>query len=247
MIKKFKSYILFLQSMFTNPIPWRIFLDQTLKECIKIGIDSLLIVAIISIFIGGATCIQLASQITNPLIGKEFIGIAIRNMTISELSPTVIGIVFAGKVGSSMASELGSMRISEQIDALEIMGLNAKNYLVLPKIIASICMYPLLVIISMFLSIYGGFIACKFLLSIPSQAYIQGLRYDVQFYSIQVALYKAIIYGFLIASISCYKGFHTQGGALGVGKASTQAVTYSCIALLITDLLLVYVLFNNCV
>ncbi len=245
MIKEFGSYLLFLRAMFGNPVPWRMFWARVSRECLQVGIDSLFIVCIISVFIGGATCIQLASQLKSPFIGKDFIGLAVRNMTVSELAPTVIGIVFTGKIGSSMASELGSMRISEQIDALEIMGVNAHNYLVFPKIIATVCMYPLLVVIAMFLSIYGGFLSCKFLTSISPQLYVSGLRSAFDFYDIQVALYKALVYGFLIASIACYKGFHTRGGALDVGQSSTDAVTNSCIALLVADLFLVYVLFSH--
>lgn len=245
MIKEFGSYLLFLRAMFSNPIPWRMFLSRFFKECLHIGIDSLFIVCIISIFMGGATCIQLSSQLKIPLIGKGFIGIAVRNMTISELAPTVIGVVFAGKIASSIASELGSMRISEQIDALEMMGVNSANYLVLPKIIATVCMYPLLVIIAMFLSIYGGFLACKFLISNSTDAYISGLRNDFDFYEVEVALYKSLVYGFLIASIASFQGFHTRGGALDVGQASTKAVTNSCIAILTADLFLVYALLSH--
>ncbi|WP_339044440.1 ABC transporter permease [Cardinium endosymbiont of Tipula unca] len=246
MVKALGEYLLFLRAMFGNTVPFRMFLSRISKECIQVGIDSLFIVCIISIFIGGATCIQLASQLQSPFIGKSFIGVAVRNMTISELAPTVIGIVFTGKIGSSMASELGSMRISEQIDALEIMGVNANNYLVLPKIIATVFMYPLLVIIAMFLSIYGGFLACKYLTSVPSQAYIDGLRNAFDSYSVHIALYKSLAYGFIISSIACYKGFTTRGGALDVGKSSTDAVTNSCIAILIADLFLVYVLLGHC-
>lgn len=245
MVKELGEYLLFLRAMFGNPVPSRMFLSRISKECIQVGIDSLFIICIISIFIGGATCIQLASQLQSPFIGKSFIGIAVRNMTISELAPTVIGIVFTGKIGSSMASELGSMRISEQIDALEIMGVNANNYLVLPKIIATVFMYPLLVIIAMFLSIYGGFLACKYLTSIPPQAYIDGLRNSFDAYSVHIALYKSLAYGFIISSIACYKGFNTRGGALDVGKSSTDAVTNSCIAILIADLFLVYILLGH--
>jgi phospholipid/cholesterol/gamma-HCH transport system permease protein len=245
MVKELGSYLLFLRAMFGNPVPWRMFLARVSKECLQVGIDSLFIVCIISIFMGGATCIQLASQLKSPFIGKEFIGLAVRNMTVSELAPTVIGIVFTGKIGSSMASELGSMRISEQIDALEIMGVNANSYLVFPKIIATVCMYPLLVIIAIFLSIYGGFLSCKFLTSVPPQSYINGLRNAFEFYDIQVALYKALVYGFIISSIACYKGFNTRGGALDVGQASTNAVTNSCIAILVADLFLVYILLGH--
>ncbi|WP_243018648.1 MULTISPECIES: ABC transporter permease [Candidatus Cardinium] len=245
MIKALGKYALFLSAMFGNPVPYRMFLSRVAKECMQIGVDSLFIICIISIFMGGATCIQLASQLKSPFITKDFVGIAVRNMTISELAPTVIGIVFTGKIGSSIASELGSMRITEQIDALEIMGVNANNYLVLPKIIATIFMYPFLVIIAMFLSIYGGFLACKWLTSIPPQAYINGLRNEFEPYDIHVALYKSLVYGFIISSIACYKGFLTRGGSLDVGKSSTKAVTHSCIAILIADLFLVYVLLGH--
>jgi phospholipid/cholesterol/gamma-HCH transport system permease protein len=245
MVKELGEYLLFLAAMFENPVPFRMFLSRVSKECMQVGVDSLFIVCVISIFMGGATCIQLVSQLDNPLLEKSFIGLAVRNMTVSELAPTVIGIVFAGKIGSSMASELGSMRISEQIDALEIMGVNANNYLVLPKILASVFMYPLLIIIAMFLSIYGGFLTCKFLTSVPPQAYIEGLRKMFDPYVIHVALYKALVYGWLTSSIACYKGSHTRGGALNVGKSSTDAVTNSCIAILIADVLLVYVLLGS--
>ncbi|TDG94367.1 MlaE family ABC transporter permease [Cardinium endosymbiont of Culicoides punctatus] len=245
MIKELGEYLLFLRAMFGNVVPLRMFWSQVVKECLQVGIDSLFIICIISIFIGGATCIQLASQLKSPFISKSFIGVAVRNMTISELAPTVIGIVFTGKIGSSMASELGSMRISEQIDALEIMGVNTHNYLVLPKIIATVCMYPLLVIIAMFLSIYGGFLACKYLTHLPPQAYIDGLRNTFDPFSVDIALYKSVVYGFIVSSIACYKGFTTRGGALDVGKSSTNAVTSSCIAILVADLFLVYVLLGH--
>lgn len=239
------KYLAFLRAMFGNPVPYRMFLGRVTKECMQVGVDSFFIVCIISIFMGGATCIQLASQLKSPFITKDFIGVAVRNMTVSELAPTVIGIVFTGKIGSSMASELGSMRISEQIDALEIMGVNANNYLVLPKIVATVLMYPFLVIIAMFLSIYGGFCACKWLTSIPPQAYINGLRNAFNPYDIHVSLYKSLVYGFIISSIACYKGFFTRGGSLDVGKSSTNAVTNSCIAILIADLFLVYLLLGH--
>lgn len=246
MIKLFGAYLLFLRSMFGNVVPWRLLLSQISKECLHIGVESLAIVSIISIFMGGATCVQLAAQMKGSLfMPKFFIGLAVRNMTISELAPTVIGIVFTGKIGSSMASELGSMRISEQIDALEIMGVNASNYLALPKIIATLLMYPLLVIIAMFLSIYGGFLACQALTTISPQAYVTGLRNTFDAYSVYIALYKSVAYGFITASIACYKGFTTRGGALDVGRSSTDAVTSSCIAILVADLLLVYGLLGH--
>lgn len=239
-----KSYFLFLHSMFTKPVSWKMFWRQVIGECVQVGVDSLFIVTIISIFMGGASYIQLDAQVTNPFVSKSFVSFGVRNMIISELSPTVIGIVFAGKVGASIASELGTMRISEQIDALEIMGINPNNYLVLPKIIATMFMYPFLVIISIFLALYGGFLVCKFLMFEDPQVYIHGIRNDFQFHSIVVAIYKSIIFAFFISSISCFKGLKTECDASSIGRASTKAVTASFIAILITDLLLVYMLFK---
>lgn len=245
MVKEFGEYLLFLRAMFGNSVPYRMFFSRVAQECVQVGVDSLFVICIISIFIGGATYIQLASQLKNPLISNAFIGVAVRNMTISELAPTVIGIVFTGKIGSSMASELGSMRISEQIDALNIMGVNAHNYLVLPKIIATMFMYPLLVIIAMFLSIYGGFLTCKFVTPEITQAYIDGLRQSFDVYDVHISLYKSLAYGFIISSFACYKGFTTRGGALDVGKSSTDAVTNICIGILVADLFLVYVFLGH--
>ncbi|AWN81372.1 MlaE family ABC transporter permease [Candidatus Cardinium hertigii] len=245
MVKELKAYLLFLRAMFGNAVPYRMFLARLTKECIQIGVDSVGIVCIISIFMGSATFVQLASQMTNPFMPKSIIGLAVRNMTVSELAPTVIGIVFTGKISSSIASELGSMRISEQIDALEIMGINTKNYLALPKIIATVCMFPLLVIIAMFLSIYGGYLACTWLTTFSPKAYLDGLRQAFDVYDVHVALYKSLVYGFMLSSLACYKGFTTRGGALDVGQASTDAVTNSCLAILIADLFLVYGLLGN--
>ena len=163
-------------------------------------------------------------------------------MTVQELAPTVIAIVFAGKVGSSISSGLGTMRITEQIDALEVMGVNSASYLVLPKVIASIIMYPLLVILAMFLSIYGGYIAGTLTNIITEQEYIYGIRLDFNPYTIKFAMIKSVAFAFLISSISAYKGYFTKGGALEVGIASTSAVTNSCIAVLLADYLLAQLL-----
>ena len=156
-------------------------------------------------------------------------------MTLLELSPTIIAIIYAGKVGSNIASELGTMRITEQIDALEVMGINATSYLVLPKIIGSLIMYPMLVILSMFLTLYGGYLAGSISGVISSTDYLYGLRYEFIEFNVTFAMIKAIVFSFLVASISSYKGFFTTGGALEVGQSSTAAVTSSCIAILCAD------------
>ena len=186
---------------------------------------------------GAITTMQTALQFTIPDSFKYMIGLSVRNMTILELAPTVIGVIFAGKVSSNIASELGAMRISEQIDALEIMGINAANYLVLPKVIATLLMYPLLVIIAIALALYGAFLTCLLLPSInlTPEMYIAGLQFDFEMYILYTAIYKALTFAFIISSVACYKGFYTFGGALEVGKASTSAVTTSCIAILIAE------------
>jgi phospholipid/cholesterol/gamma-HCH transport system permease protein len=165
-------------------------------------------------------------------------------MVVLELAPTITAIVIAGKVGSSIASGLGTMRITEQIDALEVMGVNASSYLVLPKIIAAMIMYPLLVIIAGFLALYGGYIAGTLTGILTETEYVYGIRIDFNPFTIQFALIKSVVFAFLIASISAYQGFFTTGGALEVGKSSTSAVTKSCIAVLLADYILAELLLN---
>ena len=191
---------------------------------------------------GAVTTLQTAFNLVGPLIPDYVISLVVRDMTLLELSPTIIAIVFAGKVGSNIAGELGTMRITEQIDALEVMGINSSSYLVLPKIIASILMYPILVVMSAFLAILGGYIAGTISEVIAGAEYIYGLRYEFNPFNIPFALIKSYVFAFLVASISSFQGYYTEGGALEVGKSSTQAVTKSCIAILIADYLLAQIL-----
>ncbi len=242
MIHDFGKYLLFIAALFKNRLPFKIYYQQTIIEAMRIGIHSVGLIAFIALFMGAVTAIQTAYNLQGPLFQNFLLGLIVRDMTILELAPTITSLVFAGKVGSSMAGEIGTMRITEQIDALEIMGINAKSYLVLPKICATIWMYPLLVILSAFLSIYGGLLISSFLNLVPKQDFIVGLRMHFSLYNIFFALAKSCAFAFLIASIATYRGFYTFGGALAVGKASTQAVTHSCMAILITDYLLAQLL-----
>lgn len=237
-MKSIGKYFIFLGSLFVNRESFRTYIRLIIDESILLGVNSIFIVAIVSTFMGAVTAIQTAYNLVSPLIEDYIIGTLVRDMTVQELAPTVIAIVFAGKVGSSISSGLGTMRITEQIDALEVMGINSASYLVLPKIIAALIMYPLLVILAMFLSIYGGYIAGTLTNIITEQEYIYGIRLDFNPYTIQFALIKSLAFAFLISSISAYKGFFTKGGALEVGIASTSAVTNSCIAILLADYLL---------
>jgi phospholipid/cholesterol/gamma-HCH transport system permease protein len=243
-MKNFGKYILFIGSLFVRRESFGSYVKLTIDECIKVGYNSLLIVTIVSIFMGAVTTIQTAYNLVSPFIPDYVISLVVRDMTILELAPTIMAIVYAGKVGSNIAGELGTMRISEQIDALEVMGINASSYLVLPKIIASMLMYPMLVVLSAFLSIYGGYLVSLATGIISGHDYIYGTRYEFLEFNIAFALIKAIVFSFLVASISAYKGYYTSGGALEVGQASTAAVTNSCIAILFADYLLAQLLLS---
>ncbi len=193
---------------------------------------------------GAVTTVQTAYNLVSPLIQNYVVAQVTREMVVLELAPTITAIVIAGKVGSSIASGLGTMRITEQIDALEVMGVNASSYLVLPKIVAAMIMYPLLVVIAGFLALYGGYIAGTLTGILTETEYVYGIRIDFNPFTIQFALIKSIVFAFLIASISAFQGFFTTGGALEVGKSSTSAVTKSCIAVLLADYILAELLLN---
>lgn len=233
---------MFLGSLFVNRETFNTYVRLIIDESMLLGVNSIFIVVIVSTFMGAVTAVQTAYNLVSPLIEDYIIGTLVRDMTVQELAPTVIAIVFAGKVGSSISSGLGTMRITEQIDALEVMGINSTSYLVLPKIIAAVIVYPLLVILAMFLSIYGGYLAGTLTNIITQQEYIYGIRLDFNPFTIKFAMIKSVVFAFLISSISAYKGFFTEGGALEVGIASTSAVTNSCIAILLADYLLAQLL-----
>ncbi|MFB9864835.1 MlaE family ABC transporter permease [Rufibacter immobilis] len=234
-MKTFGAFLLFLSSLVKRGESPRILFKRTIDEAILIGIDSIFIVGVVSTFIGAVTCVQISYNLTNALIPRSTIGFMVREMTILELAPTITSIVLAGKVGSNIAGGLGTMRITEQVDALEVMGINASSYLVTPKIIAALLVFPMLVILAMFLSILGGYLAGSLSGALSGEEYITGLRSDFIPYNITFALIKSVVFAFLISSISSYQGYFTSGGALEVGKASTNAVTNSVIAILIAD------------
>ncbi|SMD33130.1 phospholipid/cholesterol/gamma-HCH transport system permease protein [Reichenbachiella faecimaris] len=231
-------FILFIGSMFVRRESFLTYVRLTIDECMKIGINSIFIVSIVSIFIGAVTTLQTAYNLVSPFIPPYVISLVVRDMTILELAPTVMAIVYAGKVGSNIASELGTMRISEQIDALEVMGINSASYLVLPKIIASFFTYPMLVVLSAFLSILGGYLAGTMTGTLTGYEYTYGIRSEFSEFSVTFALIKSFTFALVVAAISAYKGYFTNGGALEVGQASTAAVTNSCIGILTADFLL---------
>jgi len=241
-MKVIGRYFIFLHSLFIKREGFNTYMRLIIDECIKVGIDSIFIVVIVSTFIGAVTAVQTAYNLVSPLIPNYVISLIVRDMTLLELAPTITAIVFAGKVGSNIAGELGTMRISEQIDALEVMGINSSSFLVLPKIIACILMYPLLVILAGFLAIFGGFIAATLTGVMTPDEYVYGIRADFLEYNVAFALIKSVVFAYLISSISAFTGYFTEGGALEVGRASTKAVTSSCIAILSADYLLAQLL-----
>ncbi|MFZ9046734.1 MAG: MlaE family ABC transporter permease [Cyclobacteriaceae bacterium] len=234
-MKRLGKYLQFLGQLFTRRERFSTYINLIFEECIKVGYNSIFIVAIVSLFMGAVTTIQTAYNLVSPFIPDYVISLVVRDMTLLELSPTIIAIIYAGKVGSNIAGELGTMRITEQIDALEVMGINAASYLVLPKVVASLIMYPMLVVISMFLTLYGGYLAGSLTGVISQTDYLYGIRFEFLQFNVAFAMIKAFVFAFLVASISSYKGFYTRGGALEVGQSSTAAVTSSCIAILCAD------------
>ena len=241
-MKSIGKYFIFIGSLFKNRETFRTNVGLFFDESVKVGTDSIFLIAIVSVFMGAVTTIQTAYNLVSPLIPDYVVALVVRDMVLLELSPTIIAIIFAGKVGSNIAGELGTMRITEQIDALEVMGLNSSSYLVLPKVLATIFMFPALVITSAFLSILGGYVATVFTGVITPFEYIQGIRYHLNEFMVTFAMIKSVTFAFLISSISSYMGYYTKGGALEVGKASTAAVTNSVIAILLADYLLAQLL-----
>ena len=236
------KYLLMLKGMMSKPENAKVYWKEFMHQCNDIGIGSLGIVTIISIFMGAVSAVQTSYQLTSPLLSKTVIAQIVRDTVILEFAPTLVCIVLAGVVGSKIASELGNMRVSEQIDALEIMGINTKTYLVMPKIAAALLIIPLLVIIAMGLGIYGGRLAGSLSGILSTDTYDRGLMQNFVPYNIFFALIKAYAFAFIISSIPAYYGYHVKGGALEIGRSSTTAVVVSCIAILFVDYILAAIL-----
>ena len=224
--------------MLYKPEKMSVFFKRVSQEMYKIGIGSLPIIAITSSFIGAVTTVQTAYQLVSGLISKTVIGTIVSDSTMLELGPTISCLVLSGKVGAHIASEIGNMRISEQIDALEIMGINTKTYLVLPKILAALLVIPMLVIIAGVLGIWGGRLAGSMAGIVPPATFDQGLLEAFEPFKVIFALYKAYTFAFIISSISAFYGYYVKGGALEIGRASTKAVVISCILILAADYIL---------
>ncbi len=228
--------------MFRTPENRKMYWKQFMLQCNDIGIGSLGIITIISVFIGAVSTLQTAYQLVSPIIPKTTIAQIVRDSVILEFAPTLSCIVLAGVVGSKIASELGNMRVSEQIDALEIMGINTKAYLILPKILAGLIMIPLLIIISMVLGIWGGRLAGNLSGIIDASIFDKGVLMDFLPYNVVFALTKSFVFAFLITAIPAFYGYYVKGGALEIGKASTRAVVVACVLLLLADYVLSFLM-----
>jgi len=242
MITLLGKYLLLMVQVFRKPAKWKVFWRQLMTEFQKIGVESMGIVAIISVFMGAVAAMQVAFNIDSPLIPLITVGFTVRQSIILEFSPTVISLILAGKVGSRIASEIGTMRVTEQIDALQTMGVNSANYLILPKMVAALLFNPALITLSMFLGLVGGLLACVSLDLVSYTVYIEGLQAWFDPWSITYALIKTVIFAFIIVSVSGFNGYIIKGGALDVGNASTKAVVQSSILIILFNLILTEIL-----
>ncbi|WP_457615723.1 MlaE family ABC transporter permease [Lutibacter sp.] len=238
------KYFIMLKQVFRKPQKWSVFRETLFREIEDLGLKSLGIIAFISFFVGGVVAIQTALNVDSPLIPKHLIGFATKRSMILEFAPTFMCVILAGKVGSYITSSIGTMRVTEQIDALEVMGINSLNYLVLPKIIAAVFFYPLLVLMAMFLGIYGGYLAGVLTDLFHSEDYIYGIQLEFNPFFIQYALIKTFVFAFVIATIPAYHGYFVKGGSLEVGRASTQAVVWTSIVIILLNYFLTQMLLS---
>ena len=235
-------FFLLMHKVFSRPQKGRMFYNQFMREIESLGINSIGIVIIISLFMGAVITLQARYNTENPLIPLYLIGLTARDTMLLEFSSTMVGLILAGKVGSNIASELGHMRITEQIDALEVVGINSANYLILPKILAAVLFNPLLTLLSMVVGIFGGWLAVVVTGALSSSDFIYGIQYLFISYYVQYALIKTAIFAFILTAIPAYFGYHVKGGALEVGRSSTKGVVTSSILILLFNVILTQLL-----
>jgi phospholipid/cholesterol/gamma-HCH transport system permease protein len=244
MISRFGRYIILMLKVFRKPDKFPVYWRQLVLEINNLGIESLGIVLVISVFMGAVVAIQTAYNIDSPLIPLTMVGFTVRQSVILEFSPTIISMILAGKVGSRIASEIGTMRVTEQIDALEIMGINPANYLIFPKVSAAMVFNPVIIIISMAFGLLGGYMVAIFTNLYTPQDYVTGLRGWFDGFTIIYALIKTVVFALLITSISGFEGYSVKGGAIQVGDASTRAVVWSSIMIILFNLVLTQLLLS---
>lgn len=235
-------YFIMIKMSFFKPSKWKIQRKLIFKEINDLIIESIPIVAILSFFIGGVVAIQTALNLSSPFLSKSLIGFATRQSVILEFAPTFMSIIMAGKVGSYITSSIGTMRVTEQIDALEVMGINPLNYLVFPKIIA-LLFYPFVITVAMFVAIFGGFVAMSFA-GVPSEEFISGIQMDFDPYHVSYAYIKTVLFAFILATVPSYHGYYMKGGALEVGKASTLSFVWTSIIIIIVNFVITQLLLS---
>lgn len=237
-LKTLGEYVMLMGKVFSRPEKARIYYRRTIFEMDAIGFNSIVITAIISIFIGAVITIQMAINLESPFIPPMMIGYTTRETMVLEFASTVTALILAGKVGSSIASEIGTMRITEQIDALEIMGVNSASYLILPKVVAAMVFFPLLAVLSILVGVVGGYLMCVIGGVCAPEDYLSGLYFDFRPFSIVYTLLKMVVFAFITTSVSAFYGYNAKGNSLEVGRASTKAVVVSCIVILLMDLVM---------
>ncbi len=231
-------YALLLYKIIQKPEKSTPYFKQIIREIYKTGISSIILVIIISAFMGAVITLQTAFNLKIAVMPKYVVGLGARDSMLLEFSSSMIALILAGKVGSNIASELGTMRITEQIDALEIMGVNSAGYLILPKVIATLFFFPLLTVISMITGIFGGYLATFLTDKVTTAQYLYGLHWQFNPFNITYSLIKMTFFAFIISTISAYQGYYVEGGAVEVGKASTKAVVYSDVFILLCNVIL---------
>lgn len=240
------AYFILMGKVFKRPDRWKMFYRALIKEIQILGLDSISIVAILSVFMGAVVTIQTAFQLSDdPLIPTYYIAMATRESITLEFSPTVVSLILAGKVGSNIASSIGTMRVSEQIDALEVMGINSANFLILPRIVALLVFNPVLITLSLFLGLWGGAMAGDLLGLVPFEESVMGYQLEfIPFENAFYALIKTVVFAFVIGSVSAYSGYTVKGGAVEVGVASTNAVVRSSLVIIFSNYLLTDLMLN---
>ena len=241
-IKTFGSYLILMNQVLTLPQKWRIFLRQTLHELFQLGVSSIPIVLLISFFIGAVICIQMKLNVESPWMPKFVVGYATREVLILEFSSSIMCLILSGKVGSNITSEIGTMRVTQQIDALEIMGVNSANFLILPKIAALVSIIPILVIFSIAAGVAGAYAIGEFTGIMSAEDLTTGLQYEFQQWYIWCSIIKSFAFAFIIASVASFYGYKVTGGSIEVGKASTDAVVSCSVLVLFSDIVLTQLL-----
>ena len=232
------EYWMLMTRVFQRPEKWRIFFKQCAVEAQKLTLDSIPLISVISVFIGAVAVIQTINNLESPFIPKMYVGYMAREILVLEFCSTMVALILAGKIGSNIASEIGSMRITEQIDAMDIMGINSANYLILPKIVSSVVLSPFVMLSSFVIGLLGGAAIIAATGAITMAQYVDGLQFSFKMHYIYYSISKMAVFTFLITSLSAYFGYYAKGGSLGVGRSSTRAIVSISVLILIFDLVL---------